>query len=49
MVGASVQMLLDPAADRAFVTPRYHGIEKAFGPPAGKIGLVEALPTPAFT
>ena len=46
MVGAGVPMLLDAGADRTFVAPRHHRIEKAVSSPAGKIGVTKALASP---
>ena len=47
MVGAGVPMLLDAVEDRVFVAPRYHGIEKAVGAAASKVGVAKALAAPA--
>src|SRR5271165_4939529 len=46
MVGAGVPVLLDASADRAFVAPRHHGVEKAIRAAASEIGIAEALATP---
>ena len=46
MVGAGVPVLLDPGADRAFIAPRHHGIEKALRAAAGEV-IAKPLAPPA--
>src|SRR6516225_819860 len=47
MAGAGVPMLLDAGADRVFVAPRRHRIEKALRTAAGEVVVTEAFAPPA--
>src|SRR5260370_20463181 len=47
MVGTGVPVLLNPGADRAFVTPRHDGVEKAHRAAAGAVVVTKPLAPPA--
>src|SRR5215469_3816270 len=47
MVGAGVPVLLNPCADRAFVAPCDHRIQKSLRATSGQVLIPEALSPPA--